>query len=132
MNRSKAKTRAGAATPTRAVENRSVCKTAQLSTPNHTTSVQPGQAVHIADFLHPGAENAVSRRDLMAMTGMADRELRLTIEAERRRGIPILSNCVNGYYLPGDQSERDRCVRSLRRRAKEIEITADAIEQGGD
>jgi hypothetical protein len=64
----------------------------------------------------------------MALTGLSDRELRLMIENERRQGIPILSDNAHGYFLPGDSAERDRCVRSLRRRAGEIMETAAAIE----
>lgn len=123
------KTRAGAATPTRAVENGTDYQTAHASTKNHTTSPAERQSFRIADLLHPGAENAIPRRDLMSLTGLSDRELRLKIEAERRQGCPILSDNVHGYFLPGDSAERDRCVKSLRRRAKEIERTADAIEE---
>lgn len=65
----------------------------------------------------------------MSLTGFSDRELRLMIEAERRQGVPILSDNVHGYFLPGDSAERDRCVKSLRRRAGEIMETAAAIEQ---
>lgn len=115
-----------------AVENGTVCKTAQPSTRNDTTSPAERQTFRVADLLLHGAENAIPRRELMALTGYRDRELRLLIEQERRRGCPILSNCIGGYYLPGDQAERERCVRSLRRRASEIMKTADAIEQGGD
>lgn len=122
------KTRASAATPTRAVENGPVYETAHASTTEFTTPPAERQQFRIADFLHPGAESAISRRDLMALTGLSDRELRLMIESERRQGIPILSDNTHGYFLPGDSAERDRCVRSLRRRAKEIEATARAIE----
>ena len=114
----------------RAVENGSVCETAQHSTHDSTTAAEGRQPFRIADLLHPGAENAIPRRQLMALTSMSDRELRLTIEAERRQGCPILSDNVRGYFLPGDQAERDRCVRSLRSRAREIQRTADAIEGG--
>ena len=127
-----AKTRAGAATPTRAVENGTVSQTSHASATDDTTSLPGGQIFRIADLLHPGAENGIFRRDLMSLTGMSDRELRLMIETERRRGCPILSDNVHGYFLPGDQSERDRCVRSLRSRAAEIMETAAAIERGGD
>ena len=124
------KTRAGAATPTRAVENVAACKTAQLSTKDSIISAGGSQPLRIADFLHPGSENAVTRRQLMAMTGLSDRALRLIIQQERLEGCPILSDNVRGYFLPGDQAERDRCVRSLRSRAREIQRTADAIEGG--
>ena len=113
----------------RAVENGTASQTAHASTKDSTISAGGSQPLRIADFLHSGAENAVSRRDLMSLTDMSDRELRLQIEAERRQGCPILSDNVHGYFLPGDQAERDRCVRSLRRRAKEIERTAAAIEK---
>lgn len=83
----------------------------------------------IADLLSPGAENAVPRQDLMALTGLSDRELRRLIETERRAGTPILSDNASGYFLPASEAERDRCVRSLRSRAAEISITADAIEK---
>ena len=132
MSREKRKTRAGAATPTRAVENGTASQTAHASTIEFTTPPAERQPFRIADFLHPGAESAISRRDLMDLTGMSDRELRRLIEAERRQGIPILSDNQHGYFLPGDSAERDRCVRSLRSRAAEIQRTADAIERGGD
>ena len=106
-----------------------MCKTVQSPTSEHTTSPAENQPFRIADLLHPGAENAISRRDLMVMTGLSDRELRLMIETERRQGVPILSDNIHGYFLPGNSAERDRCVRSLRRRAKEIEATAAAIER---
>lgn len=83
---------------------------------------------YIASLLLPGQENAVPRLHLMSITGLDDRTLRRQIERERRQGVPILSDCVGGYYLPGSPAERDRCVKSLRRRAGEIEATADAIE----
>lgn len=126
------KASAGTAIPTLAVENGPVSQTAHASAHNSTTPAAERQPFWIADLLHSGAENAISRRDLMAMTNLTDRELRRQIEAERRRGCPILSDNAHGYFLPGDSTERDRCVRSLRRRAEEIMETADAIERGGD
>jgi len=125
----KKKAPTSAATLKGAVENGRVCKTVQSPTSEHTTSPAENQPFRIADLLHPGAGNAISRRDLMALTGLSDRDLRLMIEAERRQGIPILSDNIHGYFLPVDSAERDRCVRSLRRRAKEIEATAAAIER---
>ena len=125
------KARPGTAIPGRAVENGTACETAHASANNDTTD-GAGRQLRIADLLLPGAENAIPRRDLMALTGCTDRELRRLIEAERRLGTPILSDCIGGYFLPGDSAERERCVRSLRRRAGEIMETATAIERGGD
>ena len=121
-----------AATLAGAVENGPVCETAHASTTEFTTPPAERQQFRVADFLHHGAESAISRRDLMALTGLPDRDLRRLIEAERRQGVPILSDNQHGYFLPGDQAECDRCIRSLRSRAAEIMETAAAIERGGD
>lgn len=107
----------------------SICEMTQLSTEHHTTHTAKRQTGFIANYLLHGAENAIPRRDLMALTGYSDRELRRLIEAERRSGVPILSDNANGYFLPSNQEEIDRCVRSLRSRSAEIEATAAAIEK---
>lgn len=120
----KEKTPASAATLTGAMETGTPAKMTSTSTTDSTTTGGSGQMGPISGLLLCGAENAISRRDLMALTGYKDRELRLLIEAERRQGIPILSDCVGGYYLPASEEERQRCVRSLRRRAAEIRLTA--------
>lgn len=132
MSRKKEKARPAVGAAGQAAENGNVCKAAQPSIKYDIISAAGRQPFRVADLLLHGAENAIPRRDLMSMTGMSDRELRLKIEAERRQGCPILSDNVHGYFLPGDQAERDRCVRSLRRRAVEIMETAAAIERGGD
>lgn len=84
----------------------------------------------ISDLLSHGAENGVTLRDLKEMTGQDGRAVRRRIESERRQGIPILSNCRDGYFLPDNEGEKARCVRSMRGRAKQILITAAAIEGG--
>lgn len=118
-----------AATLTGTVETGAVCKAATTSTHDSTICSAEGQPFRVANLLHTGAENAISRRDLMALTGCSDRELRLKIEAERRQGVPILSNCVGGYYLPADEQERTRFVNSMLHRAMEIAAVAAAVEQ---
>ena len=93
--------RPGTAIPGRAVESGRVCETVQPSASNDTTD-GAGRQLRVSDLLHPGAENAIPRRELMTLTGLSDRELRLMIEVERRQGTPILSDCLHGYFLPGD------------------------------
>lgn len=116
----------------RAVENGPVSQTAHASTRDFTTSPAERQPPRIADLLHPGAENAIPRRDLMALTGCTDRELRLLIQAERRQGCPILSDNAHGYWLSDSPAEIKRFSRSMRRRAAEIRLTAMRVERGGD
>ena len=84
----------------------------------------------IADLLSHGAENGVTQRHLENLTGQDGRTVRRQIEVERRRGVPILANCKDGYFLPDGEDEKARCVQSMRGRAKEILKTAMAIEKG--
>lgn len=85
--------------------------------------------MRIVDLLSQGQENAVPLRHLMAITGADGRSIREKIAAERLGGVPILSNNSTGYFLPRNKGERDRFVRSMRHRAKEIERVAEAIEK---
>ncbi len=70
------------------------------------------------------------RRELERLTGLDGRTVRLLIERERRKGVPILADNATGYYLPANEEEKAACVRSMQHRAKEILRTARAIEGG--
>lgn len=85
--------------------------------------------MRIADLLSHGQENAVPLRQLMAITGEDGRTVRRLIAEERRAGTPILSDNATGYFLPSNDSERMRFVRSMRSRAKEILDAAEAVER---
>lgn len=86
--------------------------------------------MRIADYLNQGQANAVPLRHLESMTGLDGRTVRRLISEERRAGTPILSDNATGYFLPGNDSERERFIRSMRHRAGEIMRAADAIEKG--
>ena len=116
----------------RSVESGRVCETVQPSTSKHTTSPAENQPFRVADLLHPGAENAIPRRELMTLTGLSDRELRLMIEAERRQGTPILSDNQRGYWLSDSPAEIKKFSRSMRRRAAEIRLTAMCVEKSAE
>lgn len=115
-----------AATPLRAGDTRAFCWATQ-SINQSTTPAGAGQRP-IADYLGVGRENAIPRRDLERLTGLAPREVSLAVERERRSGVPILAD-GSGYYLPASDEERAACVRSMRHRAREILITARSIER---
>lgn len=83
----------------------------------------------IADLLRYGQANAVPLRDLAGITGLDGRTVRAMIAAERRAGAAILSDNQTGYYLPANEEEKARFVRSMRHRAKEILCAADAVER---
>ena len=103
---------------------------------NHRTSGNPyenhtprggGSQFSISDFLSHGPQNGLHLSDLVRLTGWTEREVRRIIQAERLRGVPILSDNANGYFLPVTAADRAACVRSLRGRAQEILSVADAI-----
>lgn len=83
----------------------------------------------IADLLGHGQSNAVPLRDLTRITGLDGRTIRVMIAAERRAGAAILSDNAAGYFLPANEEEKKRFVRSMRHRAKEILNAADAVER---
>lgn len=88
--------------------------------------------MRIADILNHGRANAISLKDLEAITKMDSRNIRASIFHERLSGAPICSDNQNGYYLPCCKSEKDAFVASMRHRAREIERVAAAVEKAGE
>ena len=121
-------TRPGADTPRRATTEAETGK-ATASMSDCTTPASAGQGVHIADFLSHGSVNGVTTRELMGLLGIPERTVRKMIQMERLSGIPILSNTLDGYYLPTNTEELVSCVRSLRHRGQEILRAANAISE---
>ena len=97
------------------------------STIEHTTP--PAGRQRISDLLGHGQSAAVPLRHLKELAGLTGREVRWMIQAERLRGIPILSDNISGYYLAADVQEQERFIRSMRGRAAEIAAVADAVEK---
>ena len=70
----------------------------------------------IYDLLPVGAEYAISRRQLSAITGIPDRQLRRKIAEERKAGLLILSSTAEvggGYFRPADTQELRRWVAMM-------------------
>lgn len=82
----------------------------------------------ISDLLHSGAKNGTTLRELVALTGMNERAVRLKIQQERKSGKLILSNSKDGYFLPENPEDVQRFARSMSRRAAEIASIARAAE----
>ena len=123
------KSLAGAATPNQA-GNAKDTHNDQRKSHNYCTSDQERkQEGFIAQFLLAGAGQGLHLRDLVRITHLSEREVRQMIQAERLRGIPILSNNQDGYFLPGDEAERAAFVRSMRHRADEIDRAGEAVER---
>lgn len=116
----------------RAKESGRASRQGHVSASQSTTPAPQGQALKISCLLSHGAENGVTLRHLEKLTDLPGREVRRQIERERRRGTPILSDNMSGYFLPSSEDEKARCVRSMRGRAREILRTAQAIEEAAD
>ena len=128
MNQDEKEALSGAGTPERAVETGTACETASASISDFSTPNGSGQ-MSITAFLLRGVENAINLRHLVYLTGMNSRDLRRRIQEERLTGVPILSDNASGYFLPANDEERRRFVRSMRSRAREILAVADAVER---
>ena len=87
------------------------------------TAGNPARQLKISDFLGIGAETGLTIRDLERITRKPGRE----IQQERLAGVPILADNRNGYFLPRNELEKQICVKSMFRRASEIEKSAAAI-----
>lgn len=117
-NGEKEKAPAGAGTPTRAAGD-------GLPTMYPTST---GKVLHISDLLHPGAENGVKLTELAALTNQDERIVRRRIQAERKAGKLILSDCLHGYFLPASEQEARRFILSMNGRAAEIAAVGRAAE----
>ena len=96
---------------------------------NQSTTAADGGQGGITSLLMEGRSNALHLADLVRLTGWPERDVRKTIQRERQRGSPILSDNKNGYFLPQSEAEKVQFVRSMRHRAKEILCAADAVER---
>mgnify|MGYP004492337149 CR=1 FL=1 len=114
---------AGVAAPTEARENG-----CDASYPKKYHSTKGAHALHIFDLLPVGRENALTLRELVALTGEDERTVRRRIHAERKGGKLILSDNQNGYFLPEDPSDVQRFIRSMNGRAREVAAISCAAE----
>lgn len=122
-NGEKEKSPAGAATPT---EARNEDFEVSHSASEFTTSAE--KVLHISALLHPGAESGIKLPELATLTNLDEREVRRRIQAERKDGKLILSDCLHGYFLPASEQEARRFIRSMSGRAAEIAAVARSAE----
>lgn len=111
----------------RAKETGQASRQGRASTSHDTTASPQGQGFRVADFLCTGQAHAALLRDLVALTGWSGREVRRQIEWERRNGVPILSDSKSGYWPGEDPDEIAQFVRGMKHRAKQIQMTANAV-----
>lgn len=76
----------------------------------------------VSRFLPQGGKNAISTSELVRLTGCkSSRQLQKMVAEEREQGIPILSSCRGGYFLPepgeAGRAEMVAYCRTLQARA---------------
>lgn len=81
----------------------------------------------IASLLGRGEGAAVTTAELAEELCCDPRAVTISVYRERRAGVPVCSG-QSGFFLPVSETEVTECVRGLRRRAKEIADSADALE----
>lgn len=74
----------------------------------------------ITDYIPKGRDNAISRADLVAYTGMPDRSVRRLISAARAAGHPIVGNPDGGYYMAETEADVRLLLNELRSRMKKL------------
>lgn len=80
----------------------------------------------ITDYIPTGSNNAISRKNLCAVTGLGDRIVRGLIEEARRETIIISNNDGSGYWIyPEFPTEEEKEL--LRKFVKQQESRAKSI-----
>ena len=82
----------------------------------------------ISDLLHEGEEKGTTLAELVQLTGENERSIRRRIQAERKAGKLILSDCKSGYFLPTSTLDIQRFINSMSRRSREIAAISRAAE----
>lgn len=85
--------------------------------------------MRISDYLHTGADNPQTAKELCDLLQLEKRELTAAIEKERRQGSPICARSGgnnSGYFLAGNKEEMQEYCKSLHHRAAEIFATRQA------
>lgn len=98
-----------------------------IGNPSHNSTMSKSGPQEVSSLLLVGERNALKLSYLAAVAKLDPRTIRQRIQRERLNGIPILSNCRSGYFLPESEEERNCFVKSMLHRAAEIEKAARAI-----
>ena len=96
----------------------------------HRTSGQGRIPLRIEAYLLRGHPNALSNEHLQNVTGLGSRQVTQAVQDARRRGVPVLSSShPGGYYIAATEEEKERFLRSMGHRAKEIIATLRCLER---
>lgn len=100
-----------------------------FSVSHDTTGAENGQAL-ILEIIPVGRKNAVTARLLAQALHWSERKVTKAVQAARLRGVPLCSSCgyPRGYFLAEEPGELRLCIRQMRHREREIDVTIEALE----
>lgn len=84
------------------------------------------------EFIPQGKSNALSMAEISVRTGMDLRTTRKLVEATRKKGVPLCSDCGKnggGYYFPSNIAEALPCRQQMRARLLSCTQSLNAIER---
>lgn len=82
------------------------------------TETRVDQLNRIEELIQIGRENAISRKELVLLTGYPDRDIRAAIEASNR---PII-NIGRGYFIPDRNDETDLALEAAYIRSEQMRV----------
>lgn len=92
--------------------------------------MRTAEMVNIIDYIPFGKENAISRNELVRLTGLEDRAVRKLINKLRADGEIILSSSHRaGYWRSDNPVEIEQYLRECDSRCKKLAITNRKIRQ---
>lgn len=83
----------------------------------------------ILALIGTGWEQGVHVKDICRATGLDDRGARRAIEAIRRAGVVVCTDCLHGYYYPETLEELRLYVRQEERRGRSTLCTLQAAQR---
>lgn len=84
------------------------------------------------EFIPYGKRDSLSMRELSVRSGNDLRTTRKLVEAARKEGIPLCSDCGKrggGYYFPSNVAEALPCRQQMRARVSSCTQSLEAIEK---
>lgn len=85
----------------------------------------------ITDYIPKGRDNAISRADLVAYTGMPDRSVRRLISAARAEGHAIVGDPNGGYYMAETEADVSLLLAELASRMGKLAQCYNAVKKKG-
>ncbi len=84
------------------------------------------------EFIPYGKDNSISMEEISVRTGKDLRTTRKLVEAARKEGVPLCSDCGKnggGYYFPINVSEALPCRKQMKARLSSCTQSLNAIER---